>query len=128
MTKKVKTEEELGKALKNKEDFIEIEGDLANKVFKIRATGFVAWGVAIGAIGIAFYSVIATIGSAGAAVPGTAITAGLSGTAAASILGGTVAYSAIAIAVAAGGIGFLTSLRNYEQVTRSKNYLVLKRR
>ena len=110
MAKKVRTEAELGDALKNNEETIEIEGDLANKTFKIRATGSIAWGIAIGAIGLAFYSLVATVGSAGTAAPATMISSSLAGVGAASILGGSVTYSAIAIAVAAGGVGALTHL------------------
>ena len=35
---KIKTEKELGEALKNDQDRIEIEGDLSRKVIKIKAT------------------------------------------------------------------------------------------
>ncbi|STO59714.1 Uncharacterised protein [Canicola haemoglobinophilus] len=44
------------------------------------------------------------------------------------ILGGAATYSAIAIAVAAGGVGVLTSLRNYKEISRSENKLVLQKR
>lgn len=39
---KVNNEKELGKALHDEEDSIEIEGDLSNKVIRIKATGKVA--------------------------------------------------------------------------------------
>lgn len=128
MTEKVKTEAALGKALKNNEESIEIEGDLANKVFKIRATGNIAWAVAIGAIGIATYSVIATLGSGGTTAPLTGITAGVTAVTATTVLGGAVTYSAIAVAVAAGGVGALNSLRNYKQISYEKNRLILRRK
>ncbi len=128
MTKKVKTEAELGEALKNNEDSIEIEGDLANKTFKMRATGKVAWAVAIGAIGIATYSVIATLGTGGASAPVTTVAAGFTAATATAVLGGAVTYSAIAVAVAAGGVGALNSLRNYKQISYEKNRLILKRK
>ena len=44
---KVTTEEELTNAIKNNEDTIEIEGDLSKKAIRIKATGKVAWVVAI---------------------------------------------------------------------------------
>lgn len=128
MAKKVKTEAELGEALKQNEESIEIEGDLANKVFKIRATGKVAWAVAIGAIGIATYSAMATVGSGGASAPVTVTTAGFTAAAATTVLGGTVTYSAIAIAITAGSIGALNMLRKYKQISYEKNRLVLKRK
>ncbi|MBA1276172.1 MULTISPECIES: hypothetical protein [Pseudomonadaceae] len=128
MAKKVRTEAELGAALKNNEDSIEIEGDLANKALKIRATGKAAWIVAIGAIGVATYSAFATLGTGGASAPVTATTAGFTAVAATTILGATVTYSAIATAIAAGGVGALNSLRKYKQISYENNRLVLRRK
>lgn len=128
MVKKVKTEAELGEALENNEEFIEIEGDLAKKTFKIRAKGKVAWAVCIGAIGVATYSVAATIGTGGASSPVTVTTVGLTAATATTVMGGTVTYSAIAIAVAAGGVGALNKLRKYKQVSYERGRLVLRRR
>uniref|UniRef100_UPI003F583790 hypothetical protein n=1 Tax=Vibrio cholerae TaxID=666 RepID=UPI003F583790 len=56
----ISNEADLGEALKREQDTIEIEGDLKNKVLKIKATGKVAWAVAIGAIGIAVAVLIAS--------------------------------------------------------------------
>jgi hypothetical protein len=125
---KVKTEKELGEALKNKEETIEITGDLAKKTIKIRATGKVAWVVAFGAIGIAVYAVASTIPTGGTSAPIAGQVAGITGGAAVTILGGAATYSAIAVAIAAGGIGALTSLRKYKEISRSPTSLVLKRR
>ncbi len=116
----ISTEKELGEALKNDQDTIEIEGDLARKVLKIKATGKVAWAVAIGAIGIA---VVLTVGSGGTASPA----AGVVGIGAVSVLGVSAATSAVAIAIAAGGIGVLNSLRQYKIVSKSGNKVVLSR-
>lgn len=124
----VKTEKELGDALKRGDDTIEIEGNLAKKTIKIRATGSVAWAIAIGAIGIAVYASIATLGTGGAAAPVTGTMSAFAAPAAVGVLGTTVTYSAIAIAVAAGGVGALTSLRNYKEISRTDNRLVLKKR
>ena len=128
MVKKVRTEAELGEALKNNEESIEIEGDLARKTFKIRATGNVSWAVCIGAIGIATYSVIATVGTGGTSAPVTATTAGFTAATATTVLGGAVTYSAIAIAVAAGGVGALNKLRKYKQVSYENSRLILRRK
>ncbi|WP_034584074.1 hypothetical protein [Helicobacter pametensis] len=49
----ITTQEELNQAMSNQQDGIEIEGDLAKKVIKIKATGKVAWIVAFGAICVA---------------------------------------------------------------------------
>lgn len=116
----ISTEKELGEALKNNQDRIEIEGDLSRKVLKIKATGKVAWAVAIGAIGIA---VVITVGSGGTAAPA----AGVVGFGAVSVLGVSAATSAVAIAIAAGGVGALNSLRQYKIVSKSGNKVVLSR-
>lgn len=125
---KVRTEKELGEALKNNVDEIEITGDLAKKTIRIRATGKVAWTIAFGAIGIAFYAAASTIPTGGTSAPIAGPVAGFTGGAAVTVLGAGVTYSAVAIAVAAGGIGALTSLRKYKEVTRSQGSLVLRRR
>ena len=128
MSKRVRTEEELGEALKSGADTIEIEGNLASTTLKIRATGNVAWGVCVGAIGIAVVGLILTAGTGGASAPVTATTAGLTAVTASTVLGTTVTYSAIAIAVTAGGVGALNKLRAYEQVSFEDNLLILKRK
>lgn len=128
MVRKVRTERELGEALKAGEDRIEIEGDLARKTIKLRATGKIAWAIAFGAIGIAAFSAYATVGTGGAAAPVSGATAALSGSAAVGILGGPVTVSAVSIAIAAGGVGALTRLREYKEISRSEANLVLQRR
>lgn len=112
----ISNEDDLGDALNNNEDTIEIEGDLARKVFKIKATGNVAWIIAIAAIGVA---VALAIPSGG--------TSGLIGAGAITVLGLPVATSAVAIAVAAGGVGALNKLRGYKVIEHSDNKLILKR-
>ena len=116
----VRTEEELGEALKNDQDTIEIEGDLQNKVLRIKATGTVAWVVAIGAIGIA---VALTLGTGGAGAP----VSGAVGIGAVTVLGLPAALSSVSIAVAAGGVGALNSLRRYKVVSNAGGKLVLSR-
>lgn len=128
MARKVKTEKELGDAIKNEEDEIEIEGDLVSKTIRIRATGKVAWAIAVGAIGIAAFSAYATVGTGGSSAPAT-LTSGLTASvAASSILGVSTTSTAVYIAMAAGGIGALTSLRKYKEVYRSESKLILRRK
>jgi hypothetical protein len=116
----ISTEKELGEALKNNQDSIEIEGDLSKKVIRIKATGAAVWAIAIAAIGVA---VVLTVGSGGTAAPA----AGLVGVGAVSVLGVSAATSAVAIAVAAGGVDALNSLRKYKIVSQSNNKVVLSR-
>ena len=91
----------LGKALKDNEGEIIIEGDLKNKVLRIKATGKVAWAVAIGAIGVAVVSAIAAPATGGT----SGIASFLVAPAAVSVLGGATTTAAIGIAVTAGEIG-----------------------
>jgi len=115
----IRDEKELGKVLQDKQDIIEMGGDLARKVLRIKATGKVAWIVASGAIAVA---VVLIVSSGGVAVPAS----GFIGAAAVSILGLPAAISAVLIAVAAGGVGALNSLRSYEIIERSDKKLVLR--
>ena len=125
----VRTEKELGESLKRGDDEIEIEGSLKDKVIRIRATGKVAWLVAIGAISVAVISIIATGGSGGTASPITAPVAFFTGSEAAIALGGVpTAVSATLIAVAAGGVGALNKLRKYKTVCEDHDKIVLKRK
>lgn len=119
---KVRTAEELGEAIKNGESTIEIEGDLAKKTIKLRATGNVAWAIAFGAIAIAAAAAIVAIPTGGTSTT----VAFAAAPAAVGILGLPVTTAAIGIAVAAGGVGALTKLRNYEEVRRTDGLLVLR--
>lgn len=116
----IDNEKDLAKALNEEQDSIEIEGDLANKVVRIKATGTVAWAIAIGAIGLA---IVATVGTGGAAAPA----AGVVGAAATGVLGVSATAAAVAIAVAAGGVGVLNTLRSYEIVNSEEGRVTLKR-
>jgi hypothetical protein len=124
MTVRVSTEKELGEALKHKADTIEIVGNLANKTIKLRATGTVAWAIAFAAIGLAVYGAISVPVTAGVG----GLVAGVSATAALGILGSSVTCSAVAIGIAAGSAGILTSLRNYKEISRTSDSLILKRK
>lgn len=128
MTKKVFTEKELAEALKNGEDTIEIVGDLAGKTIKIRATGKVAWAIAFGAIGVAVYSAVATLGSGGASAPATGTAAAFTAPVAVGILGIPATLAAISIAIAGGGLATLTRLRGYNETFRTENSLILKKK
>jgi hypothetical protein len=117
------TPEELGKALKS--DASEIEGNLEKKVLRIRATGKVAWAVAIGGIVCAVVAIIATTVSGGTSsfvtVPGAAVAFAT----AAAVLGAGAATAAIAIAVAAGGVASLGKLRRSYRVEKRDGKMIL---
>lgn len=126
--KEMTEEKELGKALKNNQDYIEIEGKLCEKVIKIKGIGKVAWGVCAGAIAIAIIGVVSSAGTAGAATPISALVAapGLTGTV--GILGVPTTATAIAIAAAGGGVGSLNKLRKYDLERVSKSKVILHRK
>lgn len=121
---------ELNEAMKRGESTIEITGDLAKKVIRLKATGAVAWAIAIGAIGVAVVAAAAflpaSVATGGAAAPidGAIVVAAM--TPAVTVLGGEVAMLALGLATAAGGVGALTRLRSgYKIIDQSTNHVVL---
>lgn len=136
---KVNNEKELGAAVYNKEDTIEIEGNLAKKTFKIKATGKVAWGVCIGAIVIGMTAtlmmpipdpakpiegvvVVTSYGIAGVILGSAAITAGTIG------IAGAFAAGAKGKSIIPKAKEILQALREYRITEKSDNRLVLKRK
>ena len=135
----VKTEKELGKAVNEEQDTIEIEGDLSKKVFKIKATGKVAWGVCLGALTVAIIATVAALVpdpaepiEVGAAIVGTGlagVTLGTAAPVAVSIgIAGAIAAGATGTAVVSAAIAILKKLRKYKIVEKTKDRLVLKRK
>ncbi len=122
------TEKEFGEALRNDQDTIVIEGELAQKTIKIKATGKVAWGVCIGCIGIGVALVVVTIGSGGTATPITGPTTAITLGAAAATWGLPTAITATGIAVAGGGVRVLNKLRKYRLVKISDTKIILYRK
>ncbi len=135
MSVKCKTAEELGKAIKNNEDTIEIEGNLKNEVFRIKATGKVAWGVCAASLAFAITAYVLTLEATAATAPvggaGGAVFA-FGGTAAlgsAATMLGSAAIPALIVGISAGGIGALNTLRDkYKIVEKNKKYIKLKRK
>lgn len=129
MSNVINNSKDLGKALKNDQDEIEITADLHNRIVKVKATGKIAWAIAIGAIGVAVVSALSAPPSAGASSP-VAVPAGFTGGGVAvTILGLSTTKAAISIAVAGGGVGVLTSLRNKYNMKKlpNGNYLLRKK-
>ncbi|KQQ60101.1 hypothetical protein ASF84_05160 [Pseudomonas sp. Leaf127] len=124
--RKVFTEEELAAALDEGADFIEVEGDLAKKTFRIRAAGTVAWALAIGCIAAAVAAaIVATkMNDTKVSVVSGLAAAGLS-VAPAAAIGPAAVAAAIGIAVSAGGVSVLNRLREYDQHSFEDGVLVL---
>jgi small-conductance mechanosensitive channel len=122
-SEKVNNEKELGKAVNNQADSIEITGDLAKKVIRIKATGKIAWIIAIGAIAL-----VAAIFLASPATSGVIAPAGIAAlTPAVGVLGLDAAKAAVFIAVGGGGVSVLKSLRKYILVKHSEDHITLVR-
>jgi len=124
--RKVSTEEELAAAIADGADFIEVEGDLANKTFRIRAAGNVAWAIAIGCIATAVViAVAATKANDVKTSMVSGITAAGLSAAPALALGPAAVAAAIGIAVSAGSVSVLNRLREYDQHSFENGVLVL---
>ena len=110
------TTEEFVKQLNNKEDYIILEGDRANDVYRIVAAGNVAWAIAIGAIVLGAALVFATASSGGTAAPATVPAISAVAPAAVAVVGWSATSTAIAICFAAGGVAagkaILNAVRN----------------
>lgn len=132
MSVKCKTAEELGKAIKNQEETIEIEGDLKNKVIRIKATGKVAWGVCAASLGVAIVAYLSIPEATVVTTPvgGAAFAfSGISATGVAAATLGSAVVPAVIIGVAAGGIGALNTLRDkYKVVEEDDTHIKLKRK
>lgn len=125
----VKDAKGLGEAIKENAELIEIEGDLAKKVIKIKATGKAAWAVAIGAIAVAIVGIALIPASGGVSAPASGVIEFISVPTAAIALGGSgFASIAVTIALAGGGIGALNKFRKYklEKLSNDKIRLIRK--
>lgn len=124
----VKTSKEMGEAMKENKNTIIVEGDLAKKVIRIKATGTIAWVVAFGSIGIAVFAIISAPAATAVTAPaGGAIsfTGGAVATGAAGVILGPAAITAVTIAVAAGGVGVLTTLRDKYSMKKINNKKII---
>ena len=133
------TNEEFVKALNDKAEYIILEGDRANDIYRIVVAGKIAWVLAIGAIVLGAALVFATASSGGTAAPATVPAMSFAAPAAVATLGWSATSTAIAICFAAGGVAagkaILNSVRNnYKIAEKIENEkgdvtkLVLKRK
>lgn len=135
MSKVCKTPKELADATKNNEYTIIVEGDLKNKVVRIKIIGKTAWGACAIALTTAIACYIATPEATVATAPAggaggvISFTGGMAATAAAATTLGSAVVPAVAIGVAAGGIGVLNTLRDkYRIVEKTNTYIKLQRK
>lgn len=134
----VTTEKELGNAIHNEVDMIEIEGDLSKKVIKIKATGKIAWTACIGSLTVAIIATVAAmvpdpaepveVGVAATSYAFSAATLGTATSAAISTgIAGAIASGATGVALGSAAIGILNKLRQYKITEKSDTRVVLKR-
>ena len=132
--KTVTNPKKLGKTIKSEPDEIIIEGDLAKHVYKIKAKGKVALGIAFGAIAVAVIAIL-TLPAGAAARPAGLIAdgviAGVATTTAAAaigVIGLSATTAAIGIGVGARNANVLKIIRDkYIVKNKSNNRLILKK-
>lgn len=125
----VYSNKDVGEAVKKEANTIEMsrESEAGKTVYKIKATGNVAWGVCFAALAVAIVAIIAIPVTGGA----SAIPAGAAGfigaPIVAGVLGGPAVAGAIAIAVAGGGAGILNKLRRYKMEEKNGKIILTKK-
>ncbi len=108
----VRNEKELLAQLSEKKQTIEIEGSLATKVLRIKATGKIAWALVLGSISVAAAGTLLT-----PITGGMGIIAGLSlSPVALSILGIPATVTALSLAFMGKGVWVLNALRLYRVI------------
>lgn len=130
--KRVNNAQDLGKAIKNGDETIEIEGDLGRKVVRIKATGKTSFIIAAGAVAVAVIAVIGMVPAAGAGPAGIVVPGAIATTTAAgavAIWGFPVTVAAISIGVAARNKNAIKILYNdYTIVEKKANSIVVRRK
>ncbi|MCG4253707.1 hypothetical protein K6W37_07315 [Acetobacter senegalensis] len=112
---------------------IEIEGDFAKKIIRLKATGNVAWPIAFGAIGLAVAALIvatpATVATGGLAAPVEGVSVAMLAAPAVAIIGLDVVVMSVGLAITAGGVGILSRLRSdYKVVEQTPTHVMLVKR
>lgn len=122
--------QELGRAIESNQNEITVEGDLAKKIIRIKATGKVAWviaggAVAIGVIAIMNMPVAASTGPTG--LIAESVVLGTTAIGAVSILGVSATITAVSIGVGARNKKVLDKLRNnYTMTTVNDSKIILR--
>ena len=122
----ISDEKDLYEAVKNKEDYIEIEGDLKEKVLKIKARVKVAWVIAIGGVAAVVLLILTRSNPAAIKTNEKLFKNAIQ------YLGADIAPSVISIFAIAGSVPaallFFNSLRDYKIIENTNEKVVLKRK
>ena len=116
----ITTEEELGRALRQKRKRLVIEGPLTSKVISIRLINSTGYAVMVCVIGGAGAFAVATFGA------GWILSMLVAGGVAA-VIGRPTAKAIAEIVVSAGGVGALNDLRKYLEMNRTGDRIELER-
>lgn len=123
--------QDLGKAINEGQEEITIEGNLANKVIKIKATGKVAWAVAFGAIAVAVVAILAMPAAAptGAGFEADGAVVASTASAAVAVLGLSTTIAAVSICLGAKNKEVLDKLYNdYNIVEKNSRYIKISKK
>lgn len=120
---KVKTEDELVKAIKNNEDYILLEKGLDGTIKSILITGRICWGIVLGSIAVSITAIIASAPTGGISNVAHIVTAPIAIT----TIGSSAAISATTIAMKAGSIKILSKLRKYRIVRETNEGMIIAR-
>jgi len=124
----VNNEKDLGNAINQGEEEIIIEGDLAKKVIRIKATGKTAWIIAIGAVSVALVVVLAALAT-GPGAPAMGLIATTFAGGAVCVWGLAATVAAIEICVAAGSTTALKKLyKDYKVINKTPKSVTIKRK
>lgn len=113
----VYNEDELGKAVRDGKDEIELEDGLASRIKKLYKINLALWSFCLVCLAVAVIALMQVPITGGA----SGVAGFVAGTPAAAILGTEVAVSAVMIAVAGGGIRVLHRLRKDYDIATGKN-------
>ncbi len=126
---------EVGKAIERGAETIEVEGDLANKIIRIKATGKTAWIIAGGCIAVSIVAILCMPASTatGPAAMGFLVTEATvlatGGAGAVSVLGVAATVALVAIGVGAKSKNAVNKLRNdYTLTMINSRKIVLKKK
>lgn len=118
----IENEKELGEALKNDEEEIELKGVLAKKIKKIYQLDQAMWGLCLLCLTIAVAAFLAAPVTSGTSAALTLA----AGTPAAAVIGLPSAVTAILAAAAGGGVGVLVKLRKRKMQQLKNGHIILR--
>jgi len=112
---------ELGDAVRHREPYIKLEGELAAQVKKLVRLNAILWAFCLAALSVAVIAAMQAPVTAGM----SGIASLIAGTSASAVIGVDTAVTAVTIAVAGGGISTLSMLREYHLEEKGDGELIL---